>query len=44
VEWAAAVERGEPAALPREALWGTPPPAADATTDSEEEPSHAEDR
>ena len=36
VEWAAAVERGDPAAPPREVMWGSALPSA-AATDNEEE-------
>ena len=37
VEWAAAIERGEPAAPPREALWGSTEPRG-AAIETEEDP------
>ncbi len=43
VEWAAAVERGEPATPPREVFWGAPPPGAAPADATQEEANDAKD-
>ena len=43
VQWAAAVERGEPATPPREVLWGSPLPAGAAPDQPEEDSTDAQD-